>query len=255
MPPVPQLPGLKPQVSRPMSYIQRVYMATAPSCHCAYSSSPAAPHHVPFSFLGQTQPCAQQLIAPESVAIFTSQQKSQSASATTQLALPNATGTSHNATEISHNAAAMVTPIRRNLPCAEHASATAPSELPPFIMAASIPAIPGKLVRKIQAGVFVEMKDLLPDNIALLEQWEAMPSSTHVCGMPHRTPRREVTSVTTWAACFATYVSILGQAHPHLVQDRLGYMQLVLCEARHHGGQSVQLGEPWARLQTSLVAA
>ena len=112
-----------------------------------------------------------------------------------------------------------------------------------------------KLVRKIQAGDFVERKDLLPDNIVLLEQWEAMPSSAHVCGMSHRTPRREVTSVTIWAACFATCVAILGQAHPHLVQDRLGYMQLVLCEARHHGGQSVQLGEPWARLQTSLVVA
>ena len=110
------------------------------------------------------------------------------------------------------------------------------------------------------------MKDLLPDNIALLEQWEAMPSAAQAAGLSQRTPRREVTSITTWAACFATYVAILGQAHPHLVADRLGYMRLVMREARRHGGQgwraydhvfrkNTQPGEPWARLQTSLVAA
>ena len=72
------------------------------------------------------------------------------------------------------------------------------------------PRYPGKLVRKIQAGDFVEMKDQLPDNIALLEQWEAMPSAAQAADLSQRTPRREVTSITTWAACFATYVAILG---------------------------------------------
>ena len=72
--------------------------------------------------------------------------------------------------------------------------------------------------------------------------------------------------ITTWTACFATYVAILGQVHPHLVADRLGYMCLVLHEARCHGGQgwraydhvfhkNTQPGEPWVRLQSSLVPA
>ena len=108
-----------------------------------------------------------------------------------------------------------------------------------FIIAPSIPAIPGKLVRRIQALEFVDMKDLLPDNIALLEQLEALSGSTQSPNQlgPARTPRRKVNSITTWASCFATYVVILAQRHPQQVPDLLGYMRLVLREARRHGRQ------------------
>ena len=61
-------------------------------------------------------------------------------------------------------------------------SAQAGPSTPPFHLASSVPPIPAKLVRKIQALEFVEMRDLLPDNIALAERLEALPS--------HRSPAK-----------------------------------------------------------------
>ena len=53
---------------------------------------------------------------------------------------------------------------------------------PPFHLASSFSPIPGKLVRRIQALEFVEMRDLLLDNIALAERLEALPT--------HRSPAK-----------------------------------------------------------------
>ena len=40
----------------------------------------------------------------------------------------------------------------------------------PMLLSIYFPPIPGKLVTKIRAGAFIDMKDMLPDNMALLRQ-------------------------------------------------------------------------------------
>ena len=77
------------------------------------------------------------------------------------------------------------------------------------------------------------MRDLLPDNIALAERLEALPS--------HRTPTsapetREVGALATWVTAFATYIAIVAVAHPGRVRDMLAYMRLVVREAQKFGG-------------------
>ena len=77
------------------------------------------------------------------------------------------------------------------------------------------------------------MRDLLPDNIALAERLEALPS--------HRTPTsspetREVGALATWVTAFATYIVIVAVAHPGRVRDMLAYMRLVVREAQKFGG-------------------
>ena len=57
----------------------------------------------------------------------------------------------------------------------------------PFKFASSLAPIPAKLVRRIQALEFVEMRELLPDNVALAERLAALPPSLD----PPQTARTE----------------------------------------------------------------
>ena len=84
---------------------------------------------------------------------------------------------------------------------------------PMFSLAGSFPPIPAKLVKKIQGVELVEMRELLPDNIALSERLEALP----VVARNSNSPQREVASVNTWTCAFAAYVAIVSQEHPNRV--------------------------------------
>ncbi len=90
------------------------------------------------------------------------------------------------------------------------------------------------LVRRIQAMEFVEMKELLPDNLALAERLEALPVRL---GQPAKpAEQREIGSLITWVSSFTTYVAIMAEAQPGQVRDMLAYMRLILREAYKHGG-------------------
>ena len=67
-----------------------------------------------------------------------------------------------------------------------------------------------KLVDKIRAGKFVEMKELLQDNISLVAQLEELqgPSSLQLIGASR--PRLcEVSSLATWCYCFLGYAATM----------------------------------------------
>ena len=133
--------------------------------------------------------------------------------------------------------AASVAPLAAWAPPSPEAQSGPPPPPPPqFHLASSLPLIPGKLVRKIQALEFVEMRDLFPDNIALAERLEALPS--------HRTPSsapetREVGALATWVTAFATYIAIVAVAHPGRVRYMLAYMRLLVREAQKFWGHWV----------------
>ena len=50
----------------------------------------------------------------------------------------------------------------------------APSRHEGMILASALQPVPARLVRRIRAGEFVEMRDLLSDNVALHDQLEAI---------------------------------------------------------------------------------
>ena len=60
------------------------------------------------------------------------------------------------------------------------ATAAAATATPPFRLASSLPPVPAKLVRRIQALEFVEMRELLPDNMALAERQKQTTPWTNV---------------------------------------------------------------------------
>ena len=113
-------------------------------------------------------------------------------------------------------------------------TATAATATPPFRLASSLPPVPAKLVKRIQALEFVEMRELLPDNMALAERLDALP----LLGHPSKqTEQREIGSLITWVSTFSTYVAIVSVAHPERVCDMLAYMRLIVREAHKHGGR------------------
>ena len=106
----------------------------------------------------------------------------------------------------------------------------------PFLLSKSSPPVPGKLVARIQALQFVEMRELLPDNIALAERMVTLPQQSFIRSPGFQVVQREVASINSWACAFATYIAILSVAHPSLVVSRLAYMRNIIREASRFGG-------------------
>lgn len=97
--------------------------------------------------------------------------------------------------------------------------------------------LPRKLVEKIQSRQFVEMKELLFDNISLLQQLEATQGQVAIQTVGAARPRlREVTSITTWCYCFLGYLAVLTT--DAVTRDQLVYARLLIREAQRHGGQA-----------------
>ena len=99
------------------------------------------------------------------------------------------------------------------------------------MLASAIPPIPGKVVQKAKANEFVDLRELLPDNVSLLEKLEGLPMA------PGGTrPRlREVSSLLTWCSCILKLIAIQAQ-NPDRVKQMCAYACLVIQEACKHGG-------------------
>ena len=154
------------------------------------------------------------------------------------VSIPLLSGTRGKTLTVSSSSATATGPPLRTT-WALHAPGTVapPSDpTPPFKLATSFSPIPSKLVHKIQGNNtgtdFVEMRELLPDNIALGERLEALPNRPQT---PKPTETREVSSLPTWVSVFATYVAIVADSHPTRVRDMMAYMRLIVREAMKHG--------------------
>ena len=73
-----------------------------------------------------------------------------------------------------------------------------------LLLSPALEVIPKKLVEKIRTGKFIEMKELLQDNISLAAQLQQGSSSLQVIGAARL---REVASITAWWYCFLAYVA------------------------------------------------
>ena len=111
-----------------------------------------------------------------------------------------------------------------------------PSQTQPgMILSPSADPIPQMLVQRAQSGQFVEMRELLADNIALYDQLASMHgTSTLPFGTVNRTRFREVPSLISWVYCFNAYVAI--RTSDPLTRDMLAYSRILIREALRHGG-------------------
>ena len=86
--------------------------------------------------------------------------------------------------------------------------------------------MPQKLVSRIQAGVFVDMSELLPDRLGV----NSGPplDSDDDDKRNRRSKRHQVTSFLEWTQCFSVYMAVLTRAAPERTQDLLGYQALIM---------------------------
>ena len=105
-----------------------------------------------------------------------------------------------------------------------------------LILSPASEPFPRKLVDKVQSGQYVDMRELLSDNISLLQQLESVHGTNQLPAVGPSRPRlREVSTLTTWTYCFLGYAAILT-SDPK-TRDHLAYARLIIREAQRHGGQ------------------
>ena len=128
--------------------------------------------------------------------------------------------------------------------------------------------IPARLVQRIRGGEFVEMRDLLGDNIALTRQLNDMQHNFPAYMVPpgSRPRLREVTSLPSWVYCFLTYLAV--KTTDRTARDGLTYARLIVMEALRHGNRgwldydrlfrqqaALDPSLDWTVLQPSLVSS
>ena len=105
-----------------------------------------------------------------------------------------------------------------------------------LILSPASEPFPRKLVNEVQSGQYIDMRELLSDNISLLQQLESVHGTNQLPAVGPSRPRlREVSTLTTWTYCFLGYAAILT-SDPN-TRDHLAYARLIIREAQRHGGQ------------------
>lgn len=90
-----------------------------------------------------------------------------------------------------------------------------------------LPPVPAKLARRIRAGEFVEMSELLPE--VWMRKDEGEPESKRRCG-------RRVVDIFTWLQCFGIYVSIRGTHLPAAIPEFMAYMSMMVRVNQEYAG-------------------
>ena len=110
----------------------------------------------------------------------------------------------------------------------------------PLILSPALPPIPANLVTKILLGEFIDMKELLGDNIALHQRMQEVQqrcdnNSTQWVTTAPSPKLREISSPLSWVASFILYMAVkTPDSH---TRQLLTYTRLILDMARRHSGK------------------
>ena len=85
-----------------------------------------------------------------------------------------------------------------------------------------LPPVPGKLIKKIESGQFIELAELLPDRLGFTA------ASDDDGPKASKSKNKPIASIIEWIQCFGTYTAVLSKSQPHRVADLLGYQTLIL---------------------------
>ena len=108
-----------------------------------------------------------------------------------------------------------------------------PSKLRPLVYSPALPPIQPKSLEKIRAGLYFDLKELLPDNMALVQHLnETAMSSFSV--PPTGARMREISNPLTWVYCFLSFIA--ARTDCKATRDLVAYAQIVIQLARKHGG-------------------
>ena len=133
-------------------------------------------------------------------------------------------------------------------------------------MGEGLAPVPAKLVAKIQRGDFVDMAELLRDNIEAERRGRGQESGS-TGSTPSKAARREVPDLPSWIQCFGVFTSVVCAKAPERVTQLLAYQTMLVREARRCGGGGWQAydsmfrqqaanspGTDWSKINGSLFA-
>ena len=137
---------------------------------------------------------------------------------------------------------------------------------PPFKVSEGLPAVLPRLVAKIQRGEYVDMAELLRENIEAdrRRSSQGIAAAVAVCSLISWKAggRREVPNIMSWVQCFGTYACVLSDKFPHLVHQTLMVREAPCCSGQgwrdydamfHQQAGSAEELE-WDKLNSSLYA-
>ena len=112
----------------------------------------------------------------------------------------------------------------------------------PFLLGESLFPISAKLVAKIQSGEFVDMAELMRDNVEL-DRRQADSQQKH--------SRREVPDLLSWVTSFGMFASVLADKSPKKTRQLWAYQTVIVREARRCGGKGWQMYDAMFRQQAA----
>ena len=110
-----------------------------------------------------------------------------------------------------------------------------------FILGPGRPPVPARLVAQILAYKFVEMSDLIPENLEapttevptfIIEGRSIVPTTT-----TSSRKKNEIGDVLTWVECFNSYIAVISASRPERARDLLAYMALIIRIAKQFPGR------------------
>ena len=88
------------------------------------------------------------------------------------------------------------------------------------LFGAGFPPVPSKLVKKIEAGDFIDMAELRPEGLGMME--DSAP------GRSTKGKTKMISNILEWIRCFSLYVAILSRSAPHRIPHLLSYQALII---------------------------
>ena len=120
-----------------------------------------------------------------------------------------------------------------------------------LILSEALPVVPARLVKKILKGDYVDMAELLKDNMEVERRRAGAGGEA-----PIAASRREVPDILSWLHCFSLYAAVITSKYPEKAKDLLAYQALMIGEHRRCGGRGWLLYDAAFRQQiTSLEGA
>ena len=112
-----------------------------------------------------------------------------------------------------------------------------PSTSPSTSQSAALPSVPTKLSQRILRGEFVNLDELLPENLSKQPKeqicWQASSADTHApltISLPDTTARRKVVDMSSWVQAFTNncnYAATVLRWAPERAAELIGYQALI----------------------------
>ena len=115
---------------------------------------------------------------------------------------------------------------RSHIPTVDLASPEAP-------LSSAVPSVPQRIRDRIIRGEYIDLTELIPDNISFQERATLSVRSTHIhndpleVSVPSGTPRRAITDFSAWLEAWTVYCSVMVAHNPARSVELLGYQYLI----------------------------